>query len=224
MFVDDDLPVLGGKAEGRATAVALSVEHVLRHASGDFLGEIHGIVFGQAVEDGLKKDSFRAVGYRLRRGDQPHSVFLEEGFVFQGIVTATGEAVHLPNDDHVKAVTPGVVYHPLELWSVMRSRRDGLVNIVLDDGKALVPGESHALADLSLYGLLPLLVAGETSVDYGSILFLALSRPLLHSSPSFQRLPPLSPSVFSHTRIPRRAVWKDSSPSGPYRQHSRRNR
>lgn len=176
------------------------------------------------VEDGLQKDSFRAVGYRLRCGDQPYSVFLQDGFVFQGIVTAAGEAVHLPDDDRVKAVTSGIVCHPLELWPVIRSRRDGLVDEVLDDGKALVPGESHALADLSLYGLLPLLVAGETSVDYGSILFLALSHPLLHSSPSFQRLPPLSPSVFSHTRIPRRAVWKDSSPSGSYRQHSRRNR
>ena len=76
-----------------------------------------------------------------------------------------GRAVELPDNDDVKDATLTVLYHLLELRTVVCLGRDSTVNIVLDDGDAVL---SCALPNLTFDGFLVLVVAGIAGVDHSS--------------------------------------------------------
>ena len=76
------------------------------------------------------------------------------------LLVAAAKAVQFPDQHNVKQLLVAVFYHLLELWTVVRLGRDGTVNIVLDDGDAILFRIGRALPDLAFDRFFTLVVEG----------------------------------------------------------------
>ena len=65
------------------------------------------------------------------------------------IVTVPGKAVELPDQHDIKQPLFAVLDHLLELRPIVRFCRDGTVNVVLDDGDAILFGISRTFTNLA---------------------------------------------------------------------------
>ena len=92
------------------------------------------------------------------------TVLLQLGFVPCAIVAVPGKTIQLPDQNNVKPLLVAVLDHLLELRAVVRLGRDSTVNVVLDDGDAILFGIGRAFPNLTFDGFFTLVVAGIAGV------------------------------------------------------------
>ena len=74
------------------------------------------------------------------------------------IVTVPGKTVELPDQHDVEQLFVAVFYHLLELRAIVRFGRDGTVDIVLDDGDAVLLRIGSAFTNLAFNGFFALVI------------------------------------------------------------------
>ena len=94
------------------------------------------------------------------------TILLQLGLVLGTIITIPGKAVQFPDQHNAKQLLVAVFYHLLKLRAVVRLGRDGTVNIVLDDGDAILFRIGRALPDLTFDRFFTLVVAGIAGIDH----------------------------------------------------------
>ena len=82
------------------------------------------------------------------------------------VISVPGEAVQLPNKDHVKQSLGTVLYHALEVRAVIGLGGQGPVNIAANDSNIVFLAIRCTLPNLSLNDLLPLVVGKIASINY----------------------------------------------------------
>ena len=85
----------------------------------------------------------------------------------RAVITVPGKAVKLPDQHNVKQLFVAVLYHLLKLRAVVCLGRDSTVNVVLDDGDAVLFRIGSAFPDLAFDGFFALVVRGIASIDHG---------------------------------------------------------
>ena len=91
----------------------------LPHASGDLLGEVSGIVFGNALQDGLQNDTFRVLRDTLGGGLNLDTVFPEPHFENRTVFPVSSKAVKFPNNDQFPCLMYAGRNHLLEVDSLL---------------------------------------------------------------------------------------------------------
>ena len=154
--------------KGSTTTVAASFQDVLGLSTHDLLGKVGGVVFRIAFQNRLQNDAFWPLGDDLGGRHELDTVLLELGLIPGTVVAIPSKAVELPDQHNVKQLLVAVFYHLLELRAVVRLGRDGTVNVVLDDGDAVLLGIGGAFPDLTFDGFFALIVTRIAGVDHGS--------------------------------------------------------
>ena len=94
------------------------------------------------------------------------TVFLQLGLVPGTVVAVPGKTVQFPDQHNVKQLFVAVLDHLLELRAVVRFCRNGTVDIVLDDGDAVLFGISRTFTNLAFDGFFTLVVRGIAGIDH----------------------------------------------------------
>ena len=94
------------------------------------------------------------------------AVLLQLGLVPGAVIAVSGKAVKFPDQHDVKQLLIAVFYHLLKLRAVIRLSRNGTVDVVLDDGDAVLLSIRRAFTNLTFDGFFTLVVAGIAGVDY----------------------------------------------------------
>jgi len=147
-------------AKGNGTASELSLQCVFGHATNDLFRQVSGIILSITFQHRFQNDAFRPLGDDLGGRHELDTILLQLGLVPGTIITIPGKAVELPDQHNVKQLLVAVLDHLLELWTVVRLGRDGTVNIVLDDGDAILFRIGRALPDLAFDRFFTLVVEG----------------------------------------------------------------
>ena len=158
------LLAVDGVTDGQGAAVILGFEGVLRHAPNYLLGQIGGVIFGIPLQHALQNNALGPIGNDLGGGHHLDPVLFQCGLVPGAVVAVPGEPVQFPDNHHVKEPSAAVLHHVLELRTVVRLGGKGPVNVVPQDGNAVLLGKSGTLPDLALYAFLPLVVAGIAGI------------------------------------------------------------
>ena len=95
------------------------------------------------------------------------TVLLQLGLIPGTVVAVSGKAVQFPDQNDVKQLFVAVFYQLLELRAVVRLGRDGTVNVVLDDGDAVLLRIGGALPNLAFDGFFALTVSRIAGIDHG---------------------------------------------------------
>ena len=77
-----------------------------------------------------------------------------------------GKTVKFPDQNNVKQLLVAVLYHLLELRAIISLGRDGAVNVVLDDGDAILFGISRTFTNLAFDRFFTLVVRGIAGIDH----------------------------------------------------------
>ena len=155
-------------AERDSTARELAFQGVFRHAANDLFGQVSGIIFRIAFKHRFQNDALRPLGDNFRCRHEFDTVLLQLGLVPCAIVAVSGKAIKFPDQHDVKQLFIAVLNHLLELRAVVRLCRNGTVNVVLDDGDAVLFGIGRTFTNLAFNGFFALVVAGIAGVDHGS--------------------------------------------------------
>ena len=153
-------------AKGSTTTIAAALQDVLGLSTDNLFGKVSGVVFRIALQHRLQNDAFRPLGNDLGGRHELDTVLLQLGLVPGTVVAVPGKAVELPDQHNVKQLLVAVLYYLLELRAVVRLGRDGTVNIVLDDGNAVLFSISRAFTNLPFDGFFTLVVTGIAGVDH----------------------------------------------------------
>ena len=86
------------------------------------------------------------------------TILLQLGLVPGTVVAVPGKTVKLPDQHNVKQLFVAVFYHLLKLRAVVRFGRDGTVNVVLDDGDAILFRIGSAFTNLAFNGFFALVI------------------------------------------------------------------
>ena len=155
-------------AKGNGTASELSLQCVFGHATNDLFRQVSGIILGITFQHRFQNDALRSLGDDLGGRHELDTVLLQLGLVPSTVVAVPGKAVQLPDQHDVKQLFIAVLNHLLELRAVVRLCRNGTVNVVLDDGDAVLFGIGRTFTNLAFNGFFALVVAGIAGVDHGS--------------------------------------------------------
>ena len=155
-----------GVTESRRAAVVLALQSVLRMAPDDLFRQLGGVVFRHALQKRFQDDALWSVGNILGGGEDLDVVFFELRFVPGAVVTVPGKSVQLPDQDHIKQTLGAVLYHPLEIRTVVSLGGQGPVNVGADNSDLIFLAIGGTLPQLALNAFLPLIVAGVTGVNY----------------------------------------------------------
>ena len=155
-------------AERNRAAIINTLESVLGHAAHDLFRQVSRVVFGVAFQHRFQNNALRASRNDFRCRYQFHAVSLQLSLVPGTVVAVSGKAVELPDQHDVKQLFIAVLNHLLELRAVVRLCRNGTVNVVLDDGDAVLFGIGRTFTNLAFNGFFALVVAGIAGVDHGS--------------------------------------------------------
>ena len=145
-------------AERDSTARELAFQGVFRHAANDLFGQVSGIIFRIAFKHRFQNDAFRAIRDDLGSRHELDTVLLQLGLVPGTVVAVPGKAVQLPDQHNVKQLLVAVFYHLLKLRAVVCLSRDGTVNVVLDDGDAILFRIGRAFTNLAFNGFFALVI------------------------------------------------------------------
>ena len=157
--VDVELPLrIQRVAKGSTTTVAAAFQDVLGLSTHDLLGKVSGIILGITFQHRLQNDAFRPLGDDLGGRHELDTVLLQLGLVPGTVVAVPGKAVKLPDQHDIKQLFVAVFYHLLKLRAVVRLGRDGTVNVVLDDGDAILFRIGRALPNLTFDGFFALVI------------------------------------------------------------------
>ena len=154
-------------AKGNGTASELALEGIFRHASNHFLRQVGRVVFCIALQHRLQNDAFRPLGDDLGGRHELDTIFLQLGLVPGTVVAVPGKAVEFPDQNDIKQLFVAVLDHLLKLRAIVRLGRDGTVDVVLDDGDAVLFGIGGAFPNLAFDGFFALVVRGITGIDHG---------------------------------------------------------
>ena len=154
-------------SKGSTATVAAAFQDVLGLSTHDLLGKVSGIILGITFQHRLQNDAFRPLGDDLGGRHELDTIFLQLGLIPGTVVAVPGKTVELPDQHDVKQLLVAVFYHLLELRAVVRLGRDGTVDVVLDDGDAVLFGIGGAFPDLTFDGFFALVVTGIAGVDHG---------------------------------------------------------
>ena len=80
------------------------------------------------------------------------------GLIPGTVIAVPGKAIQFPDQHNVKQLFVAVFSHLLELGSIVRLGRDSTVNVVLDDGDAILFGISRTFPDLTFDGFFALVI------------------------------------------------------------------
>ena len=155
-----------GVAERDSTARKFAFQGVFRHAANDLFGQISGVILGITFQHRFQNDTFRAIRNDLGSRHELDTVLLQLGLVPGTVVAVPGKAVQFPDQHNVKQLFVAVFYHLLKLRAVVGFGRDGTVDIVLDDGDAILFGIGRAFPYLAFDGFFALVIAGIAGVDH----------------------------------------------------------
>ena len=153
-------------AKGSTTTVAATFQDVLRLSTHDLLGKVSGIILGITFQHRFQNDALWPLGDDLGGRHELDTVFLQLGLVPGTVVAVPGKTIQLPDQHNVKQLLVAVFYHLLKLRAVVCLGRDGTVNVVLDDGNAILFRIGRALPDLAFDRFFTLVVAGIAGIDH----------------------------------------------------------
>ena len=145
-------------AKGSTTTVAAAFQDVLGLSTHDLLGKVSGIILGITFQHRFQNDAFRPLGDDLGGRHELDTVLLQLGLVPGTVVAVPGKAVKLPDQHDIKQLLVAVFYHLLELRAIVRLGRDSTVNVVLDDGDAILFRIGRALPNLTFDGFFALVI------------------------------------------------------------------
>ena len=167
--VDVELPLgIQRVAKSSTTTVAAAFQDVLCLSTDNLFGKVGRVIFGVAFQHRFQNDALRPLGDDLGSRHELDTVFLQLGLVPGTVVAIPGKAVKFPDQHDVKQLLIAVLDHLLEFGSIVRLGRDGTVNVVLDDGDAVLFRIGSALPNLAFNGFFTLVVAGIAGVYHGS--------------------------------------------------------
>ena len=145
-------------AKGSTTTVAAAFQDVLSLSTHDLLGKVGGVVFRITFQHRFQNDALRSLGDDLGGRHELDTILLQLGLVPGTIITIPGKAVELPDQHNVKQLLVAVLDHLLELRAVVCLSRDGTVNVVLDDGDAILFRIGRAFTNLAFNGFFALVI------------------------------------------------------------------
>lgn len=117
--IDDQFVIFNLVAKRNMTADTVTLQSGLSHASGDLLGEIGGVVFGNTLQDGLQDDTFRVFRNTLGGRLNLDTVLPEPHFEDSTIFPVSGKAVKFPNNDQFPCLVYAGRNHLLEVDSLL---------------------------------------------------------------------------------------------------------
>ena len=144
--------------KGSTTTVAASLQDVLGLSTHDLLGKVGGVVFRITFQNRFQNDTLRPFGDDLGSRHELDTVLLQLGLVPGAVIAVSGKAVKFPDQHDVKQLLIAVFYHLLELRAVVCLGRDSTVNVVLDDGDAILFRIGRALPNLTFNGFFALVI------------------------------------------------------------------
>ena len=154
-------------AKGSTTTVAAAFQDVLSLSTHDLLGKVGGVVFRITFQHRFQNDALRPLGDDLGGRHELDTILLQLGLVPSTVVAVSGKAVELPDQHDVKQLFVAVLNHLLELGSIVRLGRNSTVNVVLDDGDAVLLCISRTFTNLTFDGFFALVVRGIAGIDHG---------------------------------------------------------
>ena len=155
-----------GVAERDSTARKFAFQGVFRHAANDLFGQISGVILGITFQNRFQNDTFRAIRNDLGGRHKLDTILFQLGLIPGTVVAVPGKTVQLPDQHDVKQLFVAVFDHLLKLRAVVRLGRDSTVNVVLDDGDAVLFGISRTFPDLTLNGFFTLVVTGIAGINH----------------------------------------------------------
>ena len=157
--VDVELPLgIQRVAKSSTTTVAAAFQDVLGLSTNYLFGKVCRIILGIAFQHRFQNDALRPLGNDLGSRHELDTVFLQLGLVPGTVVAIPGKAVKFPDQHDVKQLFVAVLDHLLELGSIVRLGRDSTVNVVLDDGDAVLLRIGSAFTNLAFNGFFALVI------------------------------------------------------------------
>ena len=147
-----------GVAKGNGTASELSLQCVFGHATNDLFRQVSGIILGITFQHRFQNDALRSLGDDLGGRHELDTVLLQLGLVPGTVVAVPGKTIQLPDQHDVKQLLVTVLNHLLKLRAVVRLGRDSTVNVVLDDGDAVLFRIGSAFTNLAFNGFFALVI------------------------------------------------------------------
>ena len=145
-------------AKGNGTASELSLQCVFGHATNDLFRQVSGIILGITFQHRFQNDALRSLGDDLGGRHELDTVLLQLGLVPGTVVAVPGKTIQLPDQHDVKQLLVTVLNHLLKLRAVVRLGRDSTVNVVLDDGDAVLFRIGSAFTNLAFNGFFALVI------------------------------------------------------------------
>ena len=154
-------------AKSSTATIAAAFQDVLCLSTDNLFGKVGRVVFCIALQNRFQNDAFRPLGDDFRCRHELDAVLLQLSLIPCAIVAVPGKTVELPDQHDVKQLLVAVLYHLLELRAVIGLGGDGTVDVVLDDGDAVLLSIRRAFTDLTLDGFFALVITGIAGVDHG---------------------------------------------------------
>ena len=167
---DGDKDIVFDRIAEGGGGLQLTPAVLLLHAALDVLGQIDGVIFVHGLDHGLHDDAHFAFLDGLFNGDHVDLQLLtQDALIVHGIVTVTGEAGELPQEDSVKGL--GLRLSGGDQAAEVITARDlpagfGLVhkNVFVGDKVPVGGGPLAYLHQLGGRGKLHLIVGGDTDI------------------------------------------------------------
>ena len=150
-----------------ATTVAAAFQDVLGLSTDDLFGKVSGIILSITFQHRFQNDALRPLRNNFRCRHEFDTVLLQLGLIPGTVVAVPGKTVEFPDQHNVKQFLVAVFYHLLELRAVIGLGGDGTVDVVLDDGDAVLFGIGGTFPDLTFDGFFALVVRGIAGIDHG---------------------------------------------------------
>ena len=156
-----------GVSKGDCTTGEFALESIFCHATNDFFRQVSGIILSITFQHRFQNDALRPLGDDLGGRHELDTILLQLGLVPSTVVAVPSKTVQLPDQHNVEQLLIAVFYHLLKLRAVVCLGRDGTVDVVLNDGDAILFRIGRAFPDLAFDGFFALVVRGIASIDHG---------------------------------------------------------
>ena len=153
-------------AKGSTTTVAAAFQDVLSLSTHDLLGKVSGIILGITFQHRFQNNALRPLGDDLGGRHELDAILLQLGLVPGTVVAVPNKTVQLPDQHNVEQLLIAVFYHLLKLRAVVCLGRDGTVDVVLNDGDAILFRIGRTFPDLAFDGFFTLVVRGIAGIDH----------------------------------------------------------
>ncbi len=145
-------------AKGSTTTIAAAFQDVLGLSTDNLFSKVCRIILGITFQHRFQNDALRPLGDDLGGRHKLDTILLQLGLVPGTIITVSGKAVQFPDQHNVEQLLVTVLDHLLELRAVVRLGRDSTVNVVLDDGDAVLFRIGCAFTNLAFNGFFALVI------------------------------------------------------------------